>query len=188
MGEQVPSKYLGVSLSVSFHQSSTNYLHLHAAFIRTSGRLWGSSEQVMILQTSERMRQKNTLVFFIRFLSDTIHVRCVANKVALGKIFVRVIRVFSLSIFPSVLQIRLHLRICCCNQKESDENLKGPGHSSILSEVRSIGKKSTSIFLYDFIIQYAGSVQKSYKITKIKYDVCSTGQGEVQRRKYWRLL
>jgi hypothetical protein len=85
------------------------HIYLYAAFIRTSGRLWGPSDQVMLLQISDRMKQKNTLAFFVRFLTDTIHVRCVANKVAMGKLFVRVIRFSSLSIFPSVLQIRLHL-------------------------------------------------------------------------------
>jgi len=93
------------------------HLHFHAAFTRTRGSFWGPSDQVMFLQISDSMRQKNTLAFFVRFISDTIHVRCVANKVALEKLFVRVIRLLSPNIFPSVLQIRLHLYVALIRRK-----------------------------------------------------------------------
>jgi hypothetical protein len=141
----------------------------------------------MLLQISDRMRQKNTLC-----RSCTISIRhnsceMCGEQSGTGKTF-RPSNSFSLSQYLSISPTDSSSPICCSNQKETDKNLKALKHSSILSELGNIGKKGTSIVSVRFYHEIKQAACRSRIKSLRKCDVCSTRQGEAQRRKYWRLL
>jgi hypothetical protein len=80
------------------------------------------------------------------FYPRTVHVRYVVDKVALGRVFLRVLRFLPVTVIPPVLHTHLHLHVALTTQTKG----RMPGNLQRTSVLLEIGKHRIEKYFHYF--------------------------------------